>query len=284
MFGDKPKIGLKTSNIPLEAMDSVTTEEDLENVINSILIENTETVQLETEQPALEGVLTEKDLEEVVTLVVTDNTQTGQSQLHQTATTENVPLENNNNTQTLSYEICGSCFNPTNRDASHAESTSLENICNFCNRNRNIANARKGAYDGLQAQAKRMKLISDSTHPKPQIGSTVRIPVPDVDRGRGDARSVLAVVLEGTKLGVISKYYSRSEFSICPDNILKIEEITKDKEVSLRSVATSQSIGHGQGFNKCYCKTKCHSNKCACRKNNVLCNSKCHNSLSCTNK
>ncbi|XP_071053668.1 KRAB-A domain-containing protein 2-like [Onthophagus taurus] len=261
MFGDKPKIGLKTSNIPLEAMDSVTTEEDLENVINSILIENTETVQLETEQPALEGVSTEKDLEEVVTLVVTDNTQTGQSQLHQTATTENVPLENNNNTQTLSYEICGSCFNPTNRDASHAESTSLENSCNFCNRNRNIANARKGAYDGLQAQAKRMKLISDSTHPKPQIGSTVRIPVPDVDRGRGDARSVLAVVLEatedgfyrlGTKVGVISKYYSRSEFSICPANILEIEEITKDKEVSLRSVATSQSTGHGQGFKKCY--------------------------------
>nr|CAH7765217.1 unnamed protein product [Callosobruchus chinensis] len=138
-----------------------------------------------------------------------------------------------------------------------------------------------------------MKVISDSTHPKAKIGSTVRIPGPDVDRGRGDARSVLAVVLEaaeygfyrwGTKEGVISKYYSRSEFCTCPANILKIEEVIQDTEIPLRSVATAQSTGHGQGFKKCNCESKCQSKKCACRKENILCNSKCHNSSTCTNK
>ncbi|KAF2879050.1 hypothetical protein ILUMI_27144 [Ignelater luminosus] len=160
-------------------------------------------------------------------------------------------------------------------------------------RNRNITDVRKSAYDGLQKQAKRMKVISDNAHPKPDIGSTVRIPVPDVDRGRGDARSILAVVLEstedgfyrlGTKEGVIAKYYSRSEFSVCPANILTIDEVFKENELSLRSVARAQSTGHGQGFKKCSCKTKCDSKRCACRKNHVLCNSKCHNSLTCTNK
>lgn len=168
-----------------------------------------------------------------------------------------------------------------------------ENICSYCTRNRNIAMARKAAHDGLELQTKRMKVISDSTHPKPKIGSTVRIPVLEVDRGRGDARSVLAVVLEatedgfyrlGTKEGVISKYYSHSEFITCPANILKIEEVSKDREIPLRSVATAQSTGHGQGFKKYNCKDKCQSKKCACQKGNVLCNSKCHNSLSCTNK
>nr|CAI5832451.1 unnamed protein product [Callosobruchus analis] len=109
-----------------------------------------------------------------------------------------------------------------------------------------------------------MKVISDSTHAKAKSGSIVRIPVPDVDRGRGDTRSVLAVVLEatedgfyrlGTKQGIISKYYSRSEFSACPANILKMEEIIQDREISLRSVATAQSAGHGQGLKKCSCKS-----------------------------
>lgn len=293
MFGGKPKIGLKTSNIPLEAMNSVTTEEDLENVIKSIRTDIAETEQVQSQEPVMDSVTAAEVLEELLTSIDIDSTPSEQSQLQQLPMNEDVQPQNDDHGQEVSYAICSICFEPTNSDASDVENTSPENICNFCSRKRNIANARKGAHDGLEVQAKRMKVISDNTYPKPKIGSTVRVPVPDVDRGRGDARSVLAVVLEatedgfyrlGTKQGVISKYYSRSEFSTCPANILTIEDVSQDKEVPLRSVATAHSTGHGQGFKKCYCKTKCQSNKCACRRNNVLCNSKCHNSLTCTNK
>ncbi|KAF2903389.1 hypothetical protein ILUMI_02798 [Ignelater luminosus] len=113
----------------------------------------------------------------------------------------------------------------------------------------NITDAMKGAYNGLQKQAKRIKVISDNTHPKPDIGSTVRILVPDVDRGREDARSILAVVLEstedgfyclGTKEGVIAKYYNRSEFSVCPANILTIDEMSANDPYEQGAIRLSQ--------------------------------------------
>lgn len=251
IFGNKPKIGLKTSNIPLEVTDSVTTEEDLGNVINSIHADNAEIER--SHQSEIE--------------IVTETEEVIEEQL------KGVLAENHDNGQEISYPICSTCFNPVNEEGFDVGKPCSENIYSFCTRNKNIAMARKAAHDGLELQAKRMEVISDSTHPKPKIGSSVRIPVPDVDRGRGDARSVLAVVLEATedgfyrlrtKEGVISKYYSRSEFSTCPANILKIKEVSKDREIPLRSVATAQSTGHGQGFKKCNCKGKCQSKKCAC--------------------
>ena len=41
-----------------------------------------------------------------------------------------------------------------------------------------------------------MVKFSDRRFPAVQIGSTVRLPIPDVDRARGSARNLLAVVLE----------------------------------------------------------------------------------------
>ena len=41
-----------------------------------------------------------------------------------------------------------------------------------------------------------MKRTSDQYLPQVDKGCTVRIPVPDVDRGRGDSRSVLGIVLD----------------------------------------------------------------------------------------
>jgi len=41
-----------------------------------------------------------------------------------------------------------------------------------------------------------MKNLSDKKFLSVEIGSTVRIPVPDVDKSRLDARNVLAVVTE----------------------------------------------------------------------------------------
>lgn len=55
-----------------------------------------------------------------------------------------------------------------------------------------------------------MKVL-DSTIPKLKIGSTVRIHVPDVNRGIGDARLVLVVVLEAAEDG---SYHLRMKHGI----------------------------------------------------------------------
>lgn len=77
------------------------------------------------------------------------------------------------------------------------------------------------------------------------IGTTVRIPVPEVDRGRGDARIILAVVLQktddepyksGTKQGVVRTLYSRQQFTVCHQELLKKEDVPNE-ETTLRTVA-----------------------------------------------
>ncbi len=127
-----------------------------------------------------------------------------------------------------------------------------------------------------------------------EVGDNVVVKVPSVDQGRGDFRSVMAVVIEvdkdrgcrlGTETGVFKNLFQRSMFGILSNNdFLKIEEVPTDKEISVREAATAFSAGHGQGMVKCSCKTSCDTNRCKCKKQNVLCNSRCHNSLACVNK
>ncbi|KAH1002140.1 hypothetical protein HUJ04_008257 [Dendroctonus ponderosae] len=237
-------------------MDNIETEEDLESVIKSITFDDAPFEQ----QLTMNSVITGGNFEEPVITIAAENAPIEQIQSQQSTPAADLPPIIHEYDQKISYSICSICLNPTNCDGSDDENTSSGNIYFLCSRKEDIKNARQSAYDGLELQAKRMKITSTITHPKLKIGSTVRIPVPDGDRGKGDSQSVLAVVLEttehrfyrlGTKQGVLSKCYSRSEFSTCPANILTIEEVSKDKDVPLRSAATGQSVGHGQGFKKC---------------------------------
>ena len=50
----------------------------------------------------------------------------------------------------------------------------------------------------MDIQAIKMKLLSGQSYSEASVGTIVRIPIPEVDRGRGDIRSVLAVVMENT--------------------------------------------------------------------------------------
>ncbi|KAF2893465.1 hypothetical protein ILUMI_12708 [Ignelater luminosus] len=76
--------------------------------------------------------------------------------------------------------------------------------------------ARKTAEENLVKQAKKMKATSDKSHPPANIGNNVTIPIPDVDKGKGDLRNIIGVILQtndegfykvGTKHGVLEKLY-----------------------------------------------------------------------------
>ena len=58
---------------------------------------------------------------------------------------------------------------------------------------------RRQSKECLSEQAKRMKLLSDKNFPDPVVGDTVRVGVPQVDRGKTDARNILACVMEVTE-------------------------------------------------------------------------------------
>jgi len=67
-----------------------------------------------------------------------------------------------------------------------------------------------------EKQAKKTLAASNAKHPNVDEGVTVRIKVPEVDRAKTDARSILAVVLSktedgfyklGTKTGILKQLY-----------------------------------------------------------------------------
>ena len=87
------------------------------------------------------------------------------------------------------------------------------------------------------------------------VGTTVMVPVTDVDRGRCEFRNIKAVVLEcmsnglyklGTKHGVLKQAYSRNQFTPVKESFLELAEVPKDKEVSVREVAREDSLGTGE--------------------------------------
>ncbi|KAF0758412.1 KRAB-A domain-containing protein 2-like, partial [Aphis craccivora] len=61
-------------------------------------------------------------------------------------------------------------------------------------------------------------------------------------------------------------------FTVCSEKSLAVEAVPNES-VTLRSAETAQSLGTGT------CTKKCDTKRCACRKNEVLYNSKCRNSL-----
>ena len=149
------------------------------------------------------------------------------------------------------------------------------------------------AEENLELQAKKMTKSSCDKFPPANVGDTIKLRVPDVDRGRCDPRNVLGVVTAvdgdkclykiGTKFGAINTTYARNQFTTCTEKIVAVEDVPED-QISLRACAGKSSLSGGQGYKSCGCKTGCRLHNCSCWRNKQLCNSKCHGSLACTNK
>ena len=128
-----------------------------------------------------------------------------------------------------------------------------------------------------------------------EVGDNVAIPIPMVDRGRGDPRNILGVILDcdehnmytiAVKSGIISSKYARNQFDLCPQKLLTNCDVNMECTVTLRQAVKATTSG-GQGFFRCDCangKKQCQTNRCKCFKAGKMCNSRCHNSLTCKNK
>lgn len=134
---------------------------------------------------------------------------------------------------------------------------------------------RKIVRFNLEKQAEKMLAYSNSKFEAAQIGATFKVPVPDLDRGRNDSRTILAIVMErteqdlyrlGTTHGISNQMYSRNQFSICKEKFLTADSIPSN-ELSLRECARMSSFSGGQGYDRCNCKSGCAKNICKCRKN-----------------
>ena len=150
----------------------------------------------------------------------------------------------------------------------------------LCKQRENIHEKRKMAVENLQAQASKMTKFSLDKFPPGKVGDTVRVCVPDVDRGRCDLRNILGMVTHvnhdnktykiGTQFGRINSSYARNQFTTCKEKLMQLENVP-DMEISLRECASKLSLSGGQGYKRCSCKTQCSSNRCTCRKSGKIC-------------
>lgn len=166
-------------------------------------------------------------------------------------------------------------------------------LCNLCGKEKKIIEQRIKSHDNLKRAAEKMTETSSKKFKEIDINSTVLVEVPKVDRGPLDSKNIVAKVIEkrnglyrvGTSAGVIKDWLPRNALQISPGP--KLNDDIPDKILSLRGASSESSPFGGQGFKMCNCsksKVQCKSNRCACKKSNLLCTSKCHKASNCKNK
>ena len=153
-----------------------------------------------------------------------------------------------------------------------------------------IQHARKRALAGQQIQAEKLMRTKKRKLSEISVGNNVIIPIPQYDRGPTDPRNILGVIEEvseygyrvGTSVGTLSGYLCRNQIEAVNDTSLSISMIPS-LQLSLREAVCKISKTGGQGYLSCKCKGGCKTSKCKCKKN-ILCISRCHGSMTCSNK
>ena len=75
------------------------------------------------------------------------------------------------------------------------------------------------------------------------VGDNVAVPILSVDRGHGDPRNILGVILAvengqytiGCPSGILKGKYSRHQFDLCPQRLLSESDINSDSSVASSS-------------------------------------------------
>ncbi|XP_022909346.2 uncharacterized protein [Onthophagus taurus] len=263
MFGSKAKVGLKIFLPAFDTLSKITREEEPESILKQQYDNHpehqSEDVATDSERCSNESSdRTFRDL-----------------QVSQSAEIESVALNKQN-----------SLIASQSKDPQFVGNTTTNTV------SQKILEARNFAKQSLEKQADKMLKRSNAKFPVAEIGQSVRIKVPEIDRAKADSRNIIAVIISvekdsfyklGTKYDTLNQLYSRNEFTICKEKFISINEVL-ETDITLRECARKGSNLGGQGFQHCNCTAECNSNRCKCKKLHILCNSKCHKTRSCNNK
>jgi hypothetical protein len=150
---------------------------------------------------------------------------------------------------------------------------------------------RRTAAKNLQLQAERMIRRGEGILPTVKVGDNVLLKIPEFDRGRADPANMIVVVMAvddgrikvGTKHGVLDHQLERNAVELTKVKSVTIADVP-DVLLSLREMVRKDSVGSGQGFRHCTCRSQnCRSKRCTCFKNSIICSSSCHPGRSCDN-
>ena len=317
MFGEDPKVGLTSSSLPPEILKTLQSEDDLRALESPSAINESPDIN-DSPLPHASNVT---PLPPTITELSTSNDSPLPPASHATPQPPTTTEPVTSNDSPLPPASHATPQPPTTTEpstsndsplppASHATPlpTTITELSTSNNsplistttepleqRLQEITNQRKRARDSQLKQAERMVKRSRIELKMAEVGDNVAVPIPLVDKGRGDPRNILGVVLDrdehdmykiAVKAGVLSTRYSRNQFDLCPQQLLNVSDVNTEHKITLRQALKSTATG-GQGFFRCDCskgKKQCQTNRCKCFKAKRLCNSKCHSSITCPNK
>ncbi|XP_071111144.1 uncharacterized protein [Haliotis cracherodii] len=122
-----------------------------------------------------------------------------------------------------------------------------------------IMQNRKRAREAQEEQAQRMVKRSKRVLGPVSVGDNVTVPIPHVDRGRGDPRNIIGVVIEcsdndmftiAVEGGVLNGKYSCNQFDVCVTKLYNADDFNTDRTLSLRQAVQLDSVCGGQGFSQ----------------------------------
>jgi hypothetical protein len=294
VFGQPVRLGLKTTKIPGNIINTINTEEDLTEVIKSIKINELAKFDdnINTNTLITSPVISNEDSPQQIESIELNRLRIEKESKNSSTSTLSCVVCQKETTGAHLCNICKQSVHSICGTPSGEDGFGSEVICFLCSKSQTAISSRMSSLESLKVQANKMLNTSEKFLQTIEVGRNVTVPIPQFDKGRIDFRNIMAVVLEnkdnnykvGTKNGVIKKLFPRSELTLVEKCFFGPEDVPIDKEISLRQESTFSSLGHGQGVVKCSCKKNCESKRCVCKSNGILCNSRCHNSLSCFNK
>lgn len=263
------KNGLSTLNLP--HISNLNSEEDLENALKNVDNSQNDEVDM-MEKDVMSENLTQED-------IIPENEE---NQLCPTCASM-FEITNAVTCYICTSDVHISCGEPVYEE---------HFICSLCARREQLKSAQDDCHRRQKITAEKMVSVSTAKFPPLEIGDSITLSVPSVDKGPLDFRNILGIIVDkkndlyqvGTEAGILKGWFPRPEIQKSGVTTMSSADIPQGIFITLREAATSQSQSGGQGFKKCNCKGQCMTNRCSCFKAQLKCGSRCHNSSTCANK
>ena len=321
LYNHKPSFGLSDLGIPNELASEIHDEEDLERVINEINNPPNSETPISNELPSAPDKLPSCDIIGQTDLTPIHEVELPfQQPSIQDVYLDDISQPLPEGIQVFSSQIPTSSTAGDLNCIKCGLETSGEHKCYRCRRPIHFICCRPGGEEGNgssvwcprcdiekkreQHEAVRigLKRKQDILHQRmisssakkfapAHVGDNVTIPIERPDKmnslGQQNVLGVVTGVSEdvytiGTTYGTLDSSYTRNQFGLCTSNrFLQPSEIP-ETTLSQTTVMRNSSLGIVEGsFCRCL---NCKTNRCACRKSNRTCNTKCHLGRKCFNK
>ncbi|XP_078509625.1 KRAB-A domain-containing protein 2-like [Lissotriton helveticus] len=249
LFGYKARVGLSTSSLPDDVLQDVETEEEVEKIIESV--KTTQQQEERRDESMQEAQLPAEDIAENAihdggnqnsdeAMVIEEPSISMVIENPSSSAICCVCLKENSGAHTCRkccrnvHAICGN--SPKDDDGDKVEDYGVSILCNVCFNIEKAIQSIMESKSNLEIQAKKkLKRDSDKKIPPVPLGATVRVLIPDVDKGWGDSRNLVTedgFYRLGTAQGILKQLYAISQFTVCPKNLMRIEDVP-DHEIPL---------------------------------------------------